>query len=117
MALSCLALAGCAGTPAATPTVAETVTAAPAPAPAVASAAAIPTIAAAPATAVIPANVTGLNAEALDDDLKALGFQKVVFNSDTGKTVLLLSNWTVTGIDNPGLEQATSKAVVVHVTK
>ena len=127
VALTCLALAGCAGTPAAAPTVTETVTATvtatatvtstPAPAPVVTPAAAIPTAAAAPATAIIPANVAGMNAEALDDDLKALGFQKVVFNADTGKTVLLLSNWTVTGIDNPGLEQATSKAVVVHVTK
>ncbi|TQS89626.1 hypothetical protein EU811_19670 [Arthrobacter sp. TS-15] len=129
VALTCLALAGCAGTPAAAPTVTETVTAtvtatatatvtaAPAPAPVVTPAAAIPTAAGAPATAIISANVAGMNAEALDDDLKALGFQKVVFNADTGKTVLLLSNWTVTGIDNPGLEQATSKAVVVHVTK
>lgn len=58
-----------------------------------------------------------MNAEALDDDLSALGFQKVIYNSDTGKTVLLLSNWTVTGVDNAGAEQATSKAVVVHVTK
>lgn len=66
---------------------------------------------------MIPASVAGMNAEALDDELTALGFKKVVYNSDTGKTVLLLSNWTVTGIDNAGLEQALSKAVVVHVTK
>ncbi|MUU70546.1 hypothetical protein GK109_04760 [Pseudarthrobacter sp. GA104] len=79
--------------------------AAPAPAPA------------APATAVIPANAAGMNAEALDDELTALGFKKIVYNSDTGKTVLLLSNWTVTGIDNAGAEQAVGKAVVVHVTK
>ena len=58
-----------------------------------------------------------MNAEALDDELTALGFKKVVYNSNTGKTVLLLSNWTVTGIDNPGAEQALDKAVVVHVTK
>ncbi|MFJ4208527.1 hypothetical protein ACIPY2_08715 [Paenarthrobacter sp. NPDC089675] len=90
-------------------------TAAPEPAAVVTPAAAIPTTVA--ATAVIPANVAGMNAEALDDELKALGFKKVVYNADTGKTVLLLSNWTVTGIDNPGMEQAISKAVVVHVTK
>ncbi|MDV2979788.1 UNVERIFIED_CONTAM: hypothetical protein Q9R71_21710 [Actinomycetes bacterium ARC8] len=85
--------------------VAPAVVAAPAPAPA------------APATAVIPANAAGMNAEALDDELTALGFKKIVYNSDTGKTVLLLSNWTVTGIDNAGAEQAVDKAVVVHVTK
>lgn len=68
-------------------------------------------------TAVIPANVVGMNAQALEEELEALGFKKVIFNSDTGKTVLLLSNWTVTGIDNPGTEQATTKSVVVHVTK
>ncbi|ELT43546.1 hypothetical protein G205_17464 [Arthrobacter nitrophenolicus] len=81
-------------------------------------AAAAPTAAAIiPATAVIPANVVGMNAEALDDELSLLGFKKVIYNSDTGKTVLLLSNWTVTGIDNAGAEQAVDKAVVVHVTK
>lgn len=67
--------------------------------------------------AVIPADVAGMNAEALDDDLTALGFKKVIYNSDTGKTVLLLSNWTVTGIDRPGTKQSVDKAVVVHVTK
>lgn len=66
---------------------------------------------------MIPANIAGMNAEALDDDLSALGFKKVIYNADTGKTVLLLSNWTVTGIDNAGSEQAVEKAVVVHVTK
>lgn len=81
--------------------------AAPAPAPAPA----------APATAAIPVNAAGMNAEALDDELSALGFKKIVYNSDTGKTVLLLSNWTVTGIDNAGVEQAVDKAVVVHVAK
>lgn len=79
--------------------------------------AAAPAASAAPLTAVVPAAVAGTNAEALDDDLKALGFKKVIYNSDTGKTVLLLSNWTVTGIDNPGVEQSTDKAVVVHVKK
>ncbi|WP_461163606.1 hypothetical protein [Arthrobacter sp. R4-81] len=128
-ALLCLALSSCAaGSPQAVPTVTHTVTQtamatvtatatvtaepvapaivpAPAPAPA------------APATAIIPANAAGMNAEALDDELSALGFKKVVYNSDSGKTVLLLSNWTVTGIDNAGAEQDVDKAVVVHVTK
>jgi uncharacterized protein affecting Mg2+/Co2+ transport len=58
-----------------------------------------------------------MNAEALDDDLTALGFKKVIYNSDTGKTVLLLRNWTVTGIDAAGSKQSVEKAVVVHVTK
>ncbi|MFK0003403.1 hypothetical protein [Paenarthrobacter sp. NPDC090522] len=94
LALSCLALAGCAGTPAAAPTVTETVTttvtatatvtAAPAPAPEVTPAAAIPTPAAA-ATGIIPANVAGMNAQALDDDLEALGFKNIIYNADTGK--------------------------------
>jgi hypothetical protein len=66
---------------------------------------------------VIPANVAGMNAEALDDELTALGFKKIVYNSDTGKTVLLLSNWTVTGIDNAGAEQAVYMEVLVHLTK
>lgn len=127
-AFLCLVLAGCAGgnatqaAPAVTHTVTQTatatvtttatatVTAAPAPAEAVPAAPA-------PATAIIPANVVGMNAEALDDDLIALGFKKVIYNSDTGKTVLLLSNWTVTGIDGPGSMQSVEKAVVVHVTK
>ena len=47
-----------------------------------------------------------MNAQALDEDLAALGFENVIYNADTGKTVLLLSNWTVTGIDNPGAKQA-----------
>lgn len=133
-ALLCLVLSSCAGSPQAAPTVTHTVTqtatetvtatatvtaiatvtaepvapavvAAPAPAPV------------APATAIIPAQVAGMNAEALDDELSALGFKKIVYNADTGKTVLLLSNWTVTGIDNAGAQQAVDKAVVVHVTK
>lgn len=131
-AFLCVVLAGCAGgkqqaAPAVTHTVTQTATAtvaappapavvAPAP-PAPAVVAPAPPPPAAPATAVIPANVVGMNAEALDDDLEALGFKKVIYNSDTGRTVLLLSNWTVTGIDNPGSEQSIDKAVVVHVTK
>lgn len=125
----CIALSGCgAGSPQAVPAVTHTVTAtatvtatvtaappAPAPPAVPAPAAAVP--AAPAATAIVPAAVAGMNAEALDDDLKALGFTKVVFNADTGKTVLLLRNWTVTGIDNAGAEQATDRAVVVHVTK
>ena len=133
-ALLCMALSSCAGSPQAAPTVTQTVTqtatatvtstatvtatatvAAKPVAPAVVAAPAPAPVA--PATAVIPANTVGMNAEALDDDLSALGFKKIVYNSDTGKTVLLLSNWTVTGIDNAGAEQAVEKAVVVHVTK
>lgn len=130
----CVVLAGCAAggtqqaapavthtvTQTATATVTATVTAPPAAAIVVPAPPAPPVVApapAAPATAVIPANVVGMNAEALDDDLEALGFKKVIYNSDTGRTVLLLSNWTVTGIDNPGSEQSIDKAVVVHVTK
>jgi hypothetical protein len=127
-ALLCLSLTGCAGAPAAAPavthTVTETVTATATvtatetvlATPEAAAAAALPTKAV-PANAIIPADVVGMNAQALDDDLAALGFDNVIYNSDTGKTVLLLSNWTVTSIDNPGITQATSKAVVVHVTK
>ncbi|SDL78799.1 TM2 domain-containing protein [Arthrobacter sp. ov407] len=70
-----------------------------------------------PQTAVIPTAVKGMNAQALDEDLTALGFENVIYNSNTGKTVLLLANWTVTGIDNPGAKQPVGKAVVVHVTK
>ncbi|WP_430297757.1 hypothetical protein [Sinomonas sp. B1-1] len=130
-ALMMLTLSGCGGATAAAPAVTETVTvpgptvtvtvtAAPAPTPAPSTSpakAATSTTPAKPATAVIPSDIVGMNAEALDDDLKALGFTKVVYNSDTGKTVLLLSNWTVTGIDNPGTTQSTDRAVVVHVTK
>lgn len=121
--LLCIVLAGCGGggttqsapavTHVVTQTATATVTATPAPADAVPAAPAP----AAPTTAIIPANVAGMNAEALDDDLTALGFKKIIYNSDTGKTVLLLSNWTVTGIDGPGTEQSVTKAVVVHVTK
>jgi hypothetical protein len=131
-AFLCMALAGCAGgatqaapavthvvTQTATETVTATATATVTVAPQPAEAAAAPAAAApaVPATAVIPADVAGMNAEALDDDLTALGFEKVIYNSDTGKTVLLLSNWTVTGIDRPGTKQSVDKAVVVHVTK
>jgi hypothetical protein len=127
--LLCLALSGCAGanTPQAAPTVTETVTVtetatatvtAEPPAPvAAAPVAAVPAAPAPPKTAVIPAAVEGMNAEALSEDLAALGFENVIYNADTGKTVILLSNWTVTGIDNPGAKQPLSKAVVVHVTK
>lgn len=128
--LLCIALSGCAGakTPQAAPTVTETVTetatatvtatvtAAATPV-AVAPVAAVPAAPAPPKTAVVPAAVEGMNAQALDEDLAALGFENVIFNSDTGKTVLLLRNWTVTGIDNPGAEQPLSKSVVVHVAK
>ena len=133
MGLLCLALSGCAGanTPKAAPAVTETVTVtqtatamatatvtAEAAVPvSAAPAAAVPAAPAPPKTAVIPAVVPGTNAQALDDDLTALGFTNVIYNSDTGKTVLLLRNWTVTGIDNAGAEQPVSKAVVVHVTK
>jgi len=129
-ALLCLALSGCAGanTPKAAPTVTETVTVTDtatatvtatvtAAAAAPAAAAAVPAAPAPAETAVIPAAVEGMNAQALDDDLAALGFENIIYNADTGKTVLLLSNWTVTGIDNPGAKQPLSKAVVVHVTK
>jgi hypothetical protein len=134
-AFLCIALTGCAGggTPKAAPTVTHTVTqtatatvtaiatstvtatAAPAPAPVVAPAPAPAAVT--PTTAVIPVDVAGMNAEALDDELTAQGFKKIIYNSDTGKTVLLLSNWTVTGIDGAGIEQSLDKAVVVHVTK
>ena len=125
----CVVLAGCGGggttqsapavTHVVTQTATATVTATPAPAAVVPAAPIVPEAPApaAPTTALIPANVAGMNAEALDDDLTALGFKKVIYNSDTGKTVLLLSNWTVTGIDQPGSEQSVDRAVVVHVTK
>ncbi|MET4135342.1 hypothetical protein ABIC21_001550 [Pseudarthrobacter sp. PvP090] len=126
-AVLCLALSGCAGgsTPQAAPTVTHTVTqtatvtvtAAPVTVAAAAPVVAAPAAPAAPLTAVIPAVVAGTNAAALDEELTALGFTKVVYNADTGKTVLLLRNWTVTGIDNPGVEQSIDKTVVVHVTK
>ncbi len=126
-AVLCLALSGCAGgsapqaaptvTQTATATVTATVTAAPVTAAAAAPVVAAPAAPAVPLTAIIPAVVAGTNAEALDDDLTALGFKKVVYNADTGKTVLLLRNWTVTGIDNAGVEQSIDKTVVVHVTK
>jgi hypothetical protein len=130
-ALLCLAVSGCAGgtAPAAAPAVTYTVTqmvtttVTATPTAEVSQAAPVaqettPVVEQPkPASALIPANVAGMNAEALDDDLKSLGFKKVIYNSDTGKTVLLLSNWTVTGIDSPGVEQSTDKAVVVHVTK
>jgi hypothetical protein len=127
-AFACLALTGCAGAPTAAPTVTHTVTetvTATATVTATETVVAIPEAAAAAATptktaptaATIPADVVGVNAQALADDLEALGFENIIFNSDTGKTVLLLRNWTVTSIDNPGVTQPTTKAVVVHVTK
>lgn len=125
-----LALTGCgSGSAAPEPTVTTTVTAEPRPAPTVtvtvtqtvtaAAAAASPAQPAqrAQATAQIPANVVGMNAQALNDDLRALGFKNVIYNSNTGNTVILLANWTVTGIDSPGTVQALDKDVVVHVTK
>lgn len=123
-----LALTACGGGPSAAPapTVTKTVTAEPEPAPnvtvtvtapAIAQAAAPPAAQPTPATAQIPTNVAGMNAHALDDDLRALGFKHMIYNSDTGKTVILLANWTVTGIDNAGTVQALNRDVVVHVTK
>ncbi|WP_167344682.1 hypothetical protein [Pseudarthrobacter siccitolerans] len=129
-ALLCLALSSCAGSPQAVPTVTHTVTETATATVTVTATATVtaepvaPAVAAAPVpapvapvAALIPANAAGMNAEALDDELSALGFKKIVYNSNTGKTVLLLSNWTVTGIDNAGAEQSVDKAVVVHVTK
>ncbi|MGG5171862.1 hypothetical protein ACQR35_06735 [Pseudarthrobacter sp. J1738] len=127
-AMAVLTLAGCAGTPQAAPTVTETVTAmvtetatvtiTATPEVGPVALAEVPTPTAAAVTkAVIPADVVGKNAEALREDLEALGFTNIVMNSDTGKTPLLYSNWTVTSIDNPGVEQLTDRAVVVHVTK
>ncbi|MFD0759371.1 hypothetical protein [Arthrobacter ulcerisalmonis] len=123
-----LGLASCGGTPEAVPavTVTQTVTAtrtvaAPAPTVTVTQVAApVATVAAAPpaaSSAVLPADVVGTNAKALSDDLEALGFKHIVWNADTGKTVLLLSNWTVTSLEGAGADTALSKTIVVHVTK
>lgn len=126
-AVGLLTLTGCGGDASAAPapTVTTTVTAEPEPAPTVTvtvtqtvtAEAPVPAAPPAPATAQIPTNAAGMNAQALDDDLKALGFKNVIYNSNTGNTVILLSNWTVTSIDNAGAVQALNKDVVVHVTK
>ncbi len=125
-----LALAGCGGSPQAAPTVTitQTVTATQAvtaPAPTVtvtvtqtvAPVAAPAPVAPAVATAVLPADAAGQNAQALSDELEALGYKHVVWNSDTGNSVFLLSNWTVTSLEKAGESVPVSKTVVVHVTK
>lgn len=131
MAASIIGLAGCGGTPQATPTVTtiETVTATQtvtAPAPTVTVtvtqtaapvAAAAPPAPAAVTAPVLPADVVGQNAQALSDDLEALGYKHIVWTSDTGNSVFLLSNWTVTGLEHAGETAPVSKTIVVHVTK
>jgi hypothetical protein len=129
MAGSIVGLAGCAGTPQATPTVTttHTVTAtqtvtAPAPTVTVIQtvapvAAVAPPAPAAATTPVLPADVVGQNAQALSDELEALGYEHVVWNSDTGDSVFLLSNWTVTSLEHSGESVPVSKTIVVHVTK
>jgi len=124
---SAIGLAGCAGSPQPAPTVTTTQTVT-APAPTVTvvqtvtpdaiAPPAAPTVApTAATTALLPANAQGQNAQALKDELDALGFKHIVWNSDTGASVLLLSNWTVTSLENAGENVALSKTIVVHVTK
>lgn len=121
-----LALAACGGTPSASPavtvtqtvTVTETVTAEAAePSLAVDTPSAKPPAAEAPAIPTLPSDVAGTNAQALSDDLEALGYEHIVWNSDTGKTVILLANWTVVSLEKAGEKVPTSKTIVVHVTK
>jgi hypothetical protein len=128
---SAIGLAGCGGAPQVAPTVTATQTVT-APAPTVTivqtvtpaavatPAAAPPAPAAAPAAAaaaVLPADATGQNAQALSDELETLGFKHIVWNSDTGNSVFLLSNWTVTSLEQAGETVPVSKTIVVHVTK
>ncbi|MEW1820900.1 hypothetical protein AB0323_08935 [Arthrobacter sp. NPDC080031] len=125
-----LALAGCGGSPQAAPTVTitQTITATQtvtAPAPTVTVTQTVAPVAApapapaapAVATAVLPADAAGQNAQALSDELQALGFKHVVWNSDTGNSVFLLSNWTVTSLEKAGESVPLSKTIVAHVTK
>jgi hypothetical protein len=71
----------------------------------------------APVTLTVPVGKEGQNAQLVVEELEELGFENFIYNSDTGKTVLLLSNWTVTSIDGAGQQQLSSKSVVIHVTK
>jgi hypothetical protein len=71
----------------------------------------------APRAATIPANVLGMNAQALADELTNLGFTNIIFNSDDGRTVLLPENWTVTGVDGAGTAVPVGQDVVIHVHK
>jgi len=67
--------------------------------------------------AKLPADVEGENAQALSDELDELGYTHVVWNSDSGNSVFMLSNWTVTSLEKAGQDVSTSKTIVVHVTK
>lgn len=124
-----IALSGCGGGPQAAPTVTttQTVTATQTVAAPVPTVTAIQTVAPAAATvpappaaataAILPPDAAGQNAQALSDQLEALGFKHVVWNSDTGNSVFLLSNWTVTALEKAGESVALTKTIVVHVTK
>lgn len=89
----------------------------PAPAPAVAA----PTApAAAPATVTLPGDVVGRNAQIVSGELTGLGLTNVTYASRDAEdtVVVLLQNWTVTGIEpGAGTAVAPGDAVVVTVTK
>lgn len=94
-----------------------TTTPTPAPA-AVPSAAAPPAVAPAPVT--VPPDVVGRNAQIVDDQLRGLGLTNVTYASQDPEdtVVVLLQNWTVTGVEpGAGTSVAAGDAVVVSVTK
>lgn len=70
-----------------------------------------------PVDAALPADAAGTNAQALDDELRGIGFQNIVYNSTDGRTVLWLANWTVTSLEGAGTTVPTDHTIVVHVIK
>lgn len=88
------------------------------PAPAVAAGAAAP--AAVASTVTLPSDVVGRNAQIVSGELTGLGLTNVTFASRDAEdtVVVLLQNWTVTGIEpGAGTSVAPGDAVVVTVTK
>jgi hypothetical protein len=74
----------------------------------------------APAAVTLPADVVGRNAQIVDGQLRGLGLTNITYASQDPEdtVVVLLANWTVTGIEpGAGTSVAAGDAVVVSVTK
>lgn len=73
--------------------------------------------AAASRAVVVPNDLTGANAVAADDRLRAVGFKNVVFVPDGGGTVVIRSRWTVRSVDGAGTAIDSSTQIIVRVTR
>lgn len=66
---------------------------------------------------VVPDDLTGANAVAAGERLRAVGFSNVVFVPDGGGTVVVRSRWTVRSVDGAGTAVDASTQVIVRVAR